>query len=132
MNKYLKDIDQFHKRFGYHQCKTPSIPQEKTDLVNFRIKFIEEELSELKVAIGDNNVENALDALVDLTYVILGTAWLFNLPFDAAWSEVHKANMKKIRARSERSEFYDCVKPVGWTPPNLTKVLKEGKYENDD
>ncbi len=124
MNKYLKDIEEFHKKFNYHQRKTPSIPQDNTELVTFRIKFIEEELNELKVAIGDNNVANALDALVDMTYVILGTAWLFNLPFDAAWSEVHKANMKKIRGKSNRSEHYDCIKPNGWQAPDIQKLLR--------
>jgi len=130
MNKYLKDIDDFHRRYGYHQCDKPSIPQKNTDLVSLRIDLLDEELSELKVAIGDNNVANALDALVDLTYVILGTAWLFNLPFDAAWEEVHKANMKKVRASSKRSDFYDVVKPVDWTAPDIIKVIKEGKYES--
>ncbi len=129
MSEYLKDIAAFHKKYGYPQCDKPSIPQKNTDLVTLRIKLLEEELDELKVAIGDNNVANALDALVDLTYVILGTAWLFNLPFDAAWEEVHNANMKKVRASSKRSDFYDVVKPVDWTAPNITKVIKEGKYD---
>ena len=101
MNKYLKDINDFHTKYSYHQCDKPSIPQKNTDLVSLRIDLLDEELSELKVAIGD-----------------------------AAWEEVHKANMKKVRARSDRSDFYDVVKPVDWTAPDITKVIKEGKYGN--
>ena len=127
MNKYVKDVAAFCTKFGWKQAKSPSIPKVRTDLITFRIKFIEEELQELKVAIGDNNTADALDALVDLTYVIIGTAWLFNLPFDEAWREVHKANMKKVRGKTKRSMYYDCIKPKGWTAPNLQKLLKGGK-----
>jgi len=124
---FWSDIEAFHKKFGWRQQKKPAIPQVRTDLITFRIKFIEEELNELKAAIGENKTDDALDALVDLTYVIIGTAWLFNLPFNAAWKEVHKANMKKVRGRSKRSYYYDCIKPKGWQSPNIQKVIDNYK-----
>ena len=124
---FWSDIEAFHKKFGWRQQKKPAIPQVRTDLISFRIKFIEEELNELKAAIGENKTDDALDALVDLTYVIIGTAWLFNLPFNAAWKEVHKANMKKVRGRSRCSYYYDCIKPKGWQSPNIQKVIDNYK-----
>lgn len=69
-----------------------------------------------------------LDALVDLSYVLHGTALFhgFNR-FDQAFDTVHAANMAKERAtrpeQSKRGTTFDVVKPKGWTPPVLTEFL---------
>ena len=95
--------------------------------MSLRIKIIEDELNELKSVLEDNKTEDNAYTIVDLTYVIIGTAWLFNLPFNAAWKEVHKANMKKVRGRSRRSYYYDCIKPKGWQSPDIQKVIDNYK-----
>lgn len=70
-----------------------------------------------------------LDALVDLSYVLHGTA-LFQgfCRFDQAFDTVHAANMAKVRAerpeQSKRGTAFDVVKPPGWSPPVLTEFLK--------
>mgnify|MGYP005992656151 CR=1 FL=1 len=125
MNNFLQDIAEFHKKFNYHQSNNAVVSND--ELMRFRINFIQEELDELKDAVIRNNSADALDALVDLTYIILGTAWLYNLPFAAAWKAVHEANMKKVRGKSDRSETYDCVKPNGWQAPDINKILMEGR-----
>ena len=43
--------------------------------------------------------------------------------FDEAWKRVHKANMKKVRMKTERSPI-DIVKPIGWKPPDLKDLCK--------
>ena len=116
MNNFLQDIAEFHKKFNYHQSNNAVVSND--ELMRFRINFIQEELDELKDAVIRNNSADALDALVDLTYIILGTAWLYNLPFAAAW---------KVRGKSDRSETYDCVKPNGWQAPDINKILMEGR-----
>tara|TARA_R110000824_G_scaffold7807_3_gene35246 strand:- start:2029 stop:2409 length:381 start_codon:yes stop_codon:yes gene_type:complete len=115
----LKDIEEFHKKFGFE--KRVGIKNNK-NLVDFRIKFLEEELREFKEAIKEENDAKALDALVDLTYVAIGTAYLFDYPFWAAWTEVQKANMAKVRKESERSKF-DVIKPKGWKAPNIEQII---------
>ncbi len=68
------------------------------------------------------------DALIDLVYVALGTAYLHGFPFDLGWRRVHEANMKKVRAtnaaQSARNSTHDVVKPPGWTAPTLDDLVK--------
>lgn len=75
----------------------------------------------------------ALDALVDLVYVALGTAHIHGFNFSEAWKRVHEANMKKVLAK-DCPEFVqdkawrdkspmDIVKPEGWLPPSLEDLV---------
>ena len=87
-----------HNKFGFKKNEKVCIP-DNNELVNFRTFFLMEELAEYTQAITKKDDAAALDALVDIVYIALGTAWLFNLPFEKAWKEVQTANMKKIRAK---------------------------------
>ena len=123
----IKDIDQFHKKFGFEKNEKVGIP-DNNELVNFRTSFLMEELAEYTQAITKKDAAGALDALVDIVYIALGTAWLFNLPFDKAWNEVQKANMSKVRAKSKskkRGTAFDVIKPKGWEAPNIERIVEE-------
>lgn len=67
------------------------------------------------------------DALIDLAYVVLGTAHLQGFDFEEGWRRVHAANMSKVRARrksdSKRKSKFDVVKPEGWQAPVLTDLI---------
>lgn len=121
----LKDIEDFHKKFELHPLDKPGFLSK--ELERFRIKFMEEELLEFIKACKDDNLHDAFDALIDLTYVVLGTAYLMGFPFEDGWNEVHKANMAKVRAQSseqsKRGNSMDVVKPAGWVAPNLNQLL---------
>ena len=121
----LKDIKDFHNKFGIPKVDKPSFLS--VDLMQFRIKFIEEELLEFIKAYKQDNLHDAFDALIDLTYVVLGTAYMMGLPFEDGWNEVHKANMEKIRVenseQSKRKHSADVIKPEGWVAPDLNKLL---------
>ena len=86
-----------------------------------------EEIRELNDAFAHTDLPEVLDALVDLVYVAISTAWLLNLPFDQAWQAVHAANMAKIRvenaSQSKRKHAFDIVKPAGWQPPDHSNLL---------
>lgn len=123
-----RTIVEFHKKF------IPDAQQEKAsllrnDLMSFRINFLKEELCELEKAVNENNLEEVFDALIDLTYVAMGTAWMMNLPWEEGWLEVHSSNMRKIKAedasQSKRGHSIDIVKPKDWIGPNLKKILDE-------
>ncbi len=129
----LDDIKEFHKKFELEPLENPGFLDEK--LMEFRMKFMQEELDEfIEAYFEKDNLHDAFDALIDLTYVVLGTAYLMGLPFKEGWKLVHKANMNKIRAhtskQSKRNNTSDVVKPEGWVAPNLENllVLKDKLY----
>ncbi len=70
-----------------------------------------------------------MDALIDLAYVLLGTAFLHRFPFNQGWERVQEANMAKVRAdgkddpRSHRGHSADIVKPEGWKAPSFEDIL---------
>ena len=130
----IKDIDAFHKKFKFEKNDKVGIP-DNNELVNFRTSFLVEELAEYTQAITKKDAAGALDALVDIVYIALGTAWLFNLPFEKAWQEVQKANMSKIRTKSKskkRGTSFDVVKPKGWRPPDIEQVIEEEREKQNE
>ena len=134
MTDILKDIDNFHKKYGFEKNEKVDIPN-NNELINFRTAFLMEELAEYTNAITKKDAAGALDALVDIVYIALGTAWLFNLPFEKAWNEVQKANMSKIRAKNKtgkRGTKFDVVKPKDWKAPNIEKIIEEEREINEN
>jgi predicted HAD superfamily Cof-like phosphohydrolase len=134
MTDILKDIDNFHKKYGFEKNEKIDIPS-NSELINFRTAFLMEELAEYTNAITKKDAAGALDALVDIVYIALGTAWLFNLPFEKAWNEVQKANMSKIRAKNKtgkRGTKFDVVKPKDWKAPNIEKIIEEEREINEN
>ena len=121
-----QDIKDFHTKFELTYDGPPRpLPYE---LVSFRAIFMHEELQEYGLAVDNVDLEKQLDALVDLVYVALGTAYLHGFDFNEAWRRVHAANLKKVRAEtpddSKRGSVFDVVKPEGWEPPDLSDLVK--------
>ena len=130
----LKDIDSFHKKYKFEKNEKVGIPDDN-ELVNFRTSFLMEELAEYTQAITKKDAAGALDALVDIVYIALGTAWLFNLPFERAWEQVQKANMSKIRTKSKskkRGTSFDVVKPKGWIAPDIEQIIEEEREKQNE
>lgn len=130
----IKDIDSFHKKFKFEKNEKVGIPDDN-ELVNFRTSFLMEELAEYTQAITKKDTAGALDALVDIVYIALGTAWLFNLPFEKAWNEVQKANMSKVRAKSKskkRGTKFDVIKPKDWKAPDIEEVIEIEREKNEN
>lgn len=133
-NQMMLDIIDFHKKFGLTCNATPGPLGD--ELQAFRIKFLEEELEEYKKSVADGDLAGTFDALLDLMYVTLGTVYLHNFPLDYGWEEVQRANMSKVRAQradqSKRGTAFDVVKPAGFLPPNIEKVLQEAHEVAND
>tara|TARA_Y100000296_G_scaffold52994_1_gene60686 strand:+ start:47 stop:565 length:519 start_codon:yes stop_codon:yes gene_type:complete len=116
------DIEDFHEKFDleYRDYPRPLDPDEK----NFRAVCLREEVNEY---VSAENLEDELDALVDLVYFALGTCYRHGFDFSAAWERVHAANMAKERAEtksdSKRDFDLDVVKPAGWVAPDLTNIV---------
>lgn len=137
----IDDIQDFHDRFDIaYYGKPRNLPY---DLMEFRENFMAEELQEYShacyncdMAIDENDraevthqLEQQLDALVDLIYVALGTAHLQGFDIEEAWKRVHEANMKKIRTpsadASQRGNKYDVIKPPDWVPPSHKDLVED-------
>lgn len=126
------DIHEFHDKF---RLLYDGPPRTLTgDLLDFRVKFMQEELDEYAEAAAEGDLEKQLDAIIDLIYVALGTLLLQGmLPiFAQGWIRVQQANMAKVRTErvedSKRGSTSDVTKPEGWKPPTH-KDLIEGLFK---
>jgi predicted HAD superfamily Cof-like phosphohydrolase len=130
----FQDVQDFHDKFGIPRASQPTLLV--GEALAFRIKFLEEEIREFKEAhealeagriTPDVALELAADALIDETYVAMGTADMMGLPWDKLWDEVHRANMEKVRAteasQSKRGSALDIIKPDGWVAPDHRPAL---------
>lgn len=127
MSNY-QDVADFHEKFGVPVAQEPTLL--KGEALEFRKKFLQEELDEFIKAHEENDLEGAVDAMIDLVYVAMGTAdfmGIGNERWQACWNEVQRANMTKVRAQSEsdskRGTSLDVVKPAGWVGPNFKEIL---------
>jgi len=120
-NHMWDDIVAFHNKFELQQADFPTVIL-PDGLMAFRVQFLREELDEFIEAIDTNDTMKAFDALIDLVYVAMGTAYLCRFPWVSGWEVVQAANMTKIRAihadESKRGSQYDVIKPAGWVPPD--------------
>ena len=121
----LKDVREFHEKFCLGPLTSPGfLPNEH---MKSRLDFIQEEFDELKTAVFNEDIVEAFDALIDIVYVVVGTAYLMGLPMGDGWDEVHSTNMAKVRVArasdSKRKSEFDVVKPEGWRKPNLGALL---------
>ena len=128
---HLENVLAFHQKFGVPVGARPAqLPAE--DFL-YRVAFMHEELNELMLAYLQGDLAKQVDALLDLEYVLLGTAlWMGLAPIWAqAHAEVHRANMAKEKAQTKAESFaatgrwhkFDVIKPPGWTAPDLDGIL---------
>lgn len=147
------DVGQFHQQFRLDNTTffDPGPREVTKDLIEFRMKFLCEELQEFLEGVGlsfitslyDLVMRNSewdkhksdpqmFDALIDLVYVAYGTAHIMGYPWEEGWTEVQKANMTKVRAeraeQSARGGTFDVIKPPGFEPPDITYVLMRAGF----
>lgn len=118
-NNWAHDIMMMHEKYGVFN-KVQAFDKEKLNkFLEFRIKFLEEEMNELSTA---ETADDIVDALIDLCVVAIGTLDLFDVDARLAWDRVHEANMnKQVGIKESRPNplgLPDLVKPEGWTAPS--------------
>ena len=123
---YFTLVWDFHHKFNLPRLTPNSVPEHlHTDIMDFRVKFLQEELDEIREADENEDLLGVADGLADLIYVACGTAQMMGIDLDRVFLEVHNANMRKERASSEddvrstRSHHLDVVKPEGWVGPDI-------------
>lgn len=153
-------VGDFHEKFGLDNVTWRGVGPRpiSEEFVNFRIKFMSEELHEFILEAEAGNHEGMFDALLDLSYVVLGTAQGLGYPWTEGFDEVQRANMSKERCEidhpyvestystdlckecgksrvkhSLRGQKLDVIKPAGWMPPNIHGLLKRwGFFANPE
>ena len=128
LNSCVDMVREFQERFGQGYDGGPrELP---ASVASLRKKLINEESGELVLAIDRGELDEQLDALVDMLYVTVGTATAmgFGNVLDEAFRRVHEANMRKVlvpdRHGSKRDSAWDIVKPEGWTKPDLQDLTE--------
>jgi predicted HAD superfamily Cof-like phosphohydrolase len=93
------------------------------------MKLIDEEVGELHQAVLAHDEVEQLDALIDILVVTIGAIHSAGFDAEGAWKEVMKTNFAKIDSETgkvRKREDGKVLKPLGWTPPDLTPHLAKG------
>jgi predicted HAD superfamily Cof-like phosphohydrolase len=92
------------------------------------VNLINEEHQELlEATLSEDRVEQ-LDALIDILVVTIGAIHSMGADAEGAWKEVMKTNFAKIdheTGKVRKREDGKVLKPLGWTPPELSQFVKE-------
>jgi len=122
------DIAMMHEKYGVHPVVEKMDADTLKKFLEFRVRFLEEELTELKNA---TNADDAVDALIDLCVVAIGTLDGFGVDSHKAWDAVLIANMnKEVGIKESRPNplgLPDLIKPAGWVAPSHAN--NEGKLK---
>ena len=90
------------------------------------LKLIEEEYTELKEAVAADDINEQLDALIDILVVTIGAIHSAGFDGEGAWKEVMSTNFAKIdkeTGKVRKREDGKVLKPVGWVPPELSPFV---------
>jgi predicted HAD superfamily Cof-like phosphohydrolase len=116
-------VRNFHAMLRLPIRTKPRIPSTEEGLL--RLDLIEEETNELAAALRLGDIVGVADALGDLLYVCYGACLVFGIDADAVFQEIHAANMRKLGPDGKPilREDGKVLKPEGWQPPDIAKVL---------
>ena len=119
----FEKVKEFMIKFGQEVKKNPEFPND--NVVDLRIKLIEEELQELKDAIKNNDIVEVADALTDILVVTYGAGLAFGINLDKCFDEVHRSNMSKLSKEGKPiyNEYGKVMKGPNYSPPDLKKFV---------
>ena len=119
---WSNDMEIMHRKFGVQDAVQSFDKEKLREYLEFRIRFLDEELDETKAAAADNDAEEIVDGLIDLCVIAIGTLDAFGVDARQAWDAVLKANMaKEIGVNPTLQNDFDLpdlVKPEGWENPS--------------
>ena len=121
----FEKVGLFMKTFGQDIKTSASFSSKK--ITELRVSLIEEELKELKDAIGSKNLVEVADALTDILYVTYGAGHAFGINLDACFNEVQKSNMSKlgIDGKPIYNEKGKVMKGPNYFIPDFSKLIKD-------
>ena len=116
-------VGTFMKTFSQEVKSKPSF---STDKINkLRLDLIEEELTELKEAMNNNDLLEVADALTDILYVTYGAGHAFGINLDKCFEEVQNSNMSKLDENGKPiyNEHGKVMKGPNYFKPDLSKFV---------
>ena len=122
---WVGDINDMQTKFRTrHWVNDRKNADKLAEFLDFRIKFLQEELLETQTAVANKDPEEVVDGLIDLCVVAIGTLDAFAVDPYKAWETVLDANMSKSigikPSRPNKLGVPDLVKPDDWAPPSHT------------
>ena len=105
-----------------------SVDEFNKDQFNLYVSLIEEESKELAEAIAAHDKVETVDALIDILVVTIGALHSMGADAEGAWKEVMRTNFEKIdkeTGKVRKREDGKVLKPLGWSPPELSQFLKK-------
>lgn len=120
-NDLIRDIAEMHAKYGVNE-KVRSLSNEHLrKFLEFRYRFLQEEMTELCDSIDKNDADGIVDAIIDLLVVGIGTLDAFDVDTQKAWDRVLVANLNKsvgVKAtRPNELGLPDLIKNEGWVTP---------------
>jgi predicted HAD superfamily Cof-like phosphohydrolase len=115
----IQDVKEFIDKFQLGVLQEPGFHP----AIEVRVEHLQEELDELKTAVANQDKEETIDALLDLVYIAVGTAYMCGFDIQAHWDEIQRANISKERGITKRNHGFDVKKPQDWVGPNHTEIL---------
>lgn len=118
-------VREFHERFGHPVADSPQLLDKER--AKKRLKWIQDEVDELRDAIEADDLVEQLDALADIAYFIEGDALERGAPLEDAFCEVHASNMSKLGSDGQPIYYDDgkVAKGPNFFEPDLARVLWE-------
>ena len=116
-------VGDFMEKFGQEVKTKPEFPDNET--IALRLELIQEELGELREAIGNADLVEVADALTDILYVTYGAGHAFGIDLDKCFEEVQASNMSKLGEDDKPIYREDgkVMKGPNYFQPDLTSVL---------
>ena len=120
----FEDVGLFMRTFGQEVKEKAEFPD--NDTIVLRLELIEEELKELREAIGNADIVEVADALTDILYVTYGAGHAFGIDLDKCFQEVQESNMSKLDHNGEPIYREDgkVMKGPNYFQPDLTSIVE--------
>jgi predicted HAD superfamily Cof-like phosphohydrolase len=119
---WVRDIGVMHRYYQVNEKVFDFDKEKLKQFLEFRMAFLDEELTETKNAVRDNDAEEIVDGLIDLCVVAIGTLDAMGIDSYNAWDRVLRANMaKEVGVKASRPNplgLPDLIKPAGWEAPS--------------
>ena len=119
----FESVKKFMQTFGQEIKEKACFPSKK--ITSLRYDLIKEELDELKVAIDNNDIKEAADALTDILYVTYGAGHACGINLDKCFEEVQSSNMSKLGfdGKPIYNEKGKVMKGPKYFKPDLSKFV---------
>ena len=120
----FEDVGLFMSTFGQEVKEKAEFPD--NDTIALRLELIQEELNELREAIGNADIVEVADALTDILYVTYGAGHAFGIDLDKCFQEVQESNMSKLDHNGDPIYREDgkVMKGPKYFSPDLASIVK--------